>query len=124
MKTVKDRKYKAICKELGLEFVPLVFETYGRLGKRMVEFLTTVVNHVASRVRGGEDFPVVQGRLMQQYFKILSCTLQRFVAANVLSSIHSRRGRRGPFQAEPLLARDVAAFSVPGTQGAGGANGE
>uniref|UniRef100_A0A0G4GL76 Uncharacterized protein n=1 Tax=Chromera velia CCMP2878 TaxID=1169474 RepID=A0A0G4GL76_9ALVE len=113
MEMVKDRKYKTICKEMGLEFVPLVFETYGRWGKKTVEFLSAVVNHAASRVRGGEDFAAVQGRIMQQYFKILSCTLQRFVAANVLSSIHSRRGRRGPFQAEPLLARDMAAFSVP-----------
>uniref|UniRef100_A0A0G4FXN3 Uncharacterized protein n=1 Tax=Chromera velia CCMP2878 TaxID=1169474 RepID=A0A0G4FXN3_9ALVE len=35
----------------------------------------------------------------------------RFVAANLLSSIHSRRGTRGPFQPEGLLGREVAAFS-------------
>uniref|UniRef100_A0A0G4FCC3 Uncharacterized protein n=1 Tax=Chromera velia CCMP2878 TaxID=1169474 RepID=A0A0G4FCC3_9ALVE len=96
MEMMKDRKYKAICKEMGLEFVPLVFVS-GRPGKKTVEFLSVVANHAASRVRGGEDFAAVQGRIMQQYFKILSCTLQRFVAANVLSSIHLRRGRRGPF---------------------------
>uniref|UniRef100_A0A0G4HK63 Uncharacterized protein n=1 Tax=Chromera velia CCMP2878 TaxID=1169474 RepID=A0A0G4HK63_9ALVE len=123
MEMVKDRKYKAICKEMGLEFVPLVFDTYGRPGKKTVEFLSVVANHAASRVRGGEDFAAVQGRIMQQYFKILSCTLQRFVAVNILSSIHSRRGQKGPFQAKPLLARDIAAFSIPG-QGSEGASGE
>uniref|UniRef100_A0A0G4IEZ5 Uncharacterized protein n=1 Tax=Chromera velia CCMP2878 TaxID=1169474 RepID=A0A0G4IEZ5_9ALVE len=40
-----------------------------------------------------------------------SLTLQRFVAANLLSSIHSRRGTKGPFQPEGLLGREVAAFS-------------
>uniref|UniRef100_A0A0G4GWT7 Uncharacterized protein n=1 Tax=Chromera velia CCMP2878 TaxID=1169474 RepID=A0A0G4GWT7_9ALVE len=65
--------------------------------------------------------PRMQEELEYVLENLMELGAKRFAAANVLSSIHSRRGRRGPFQAEPLLARDVAAFSVP-AQGAGGAN--
>eukprot|EP00820_Chromera_velia_P003493 Cvel_3304.t2-p1 / transcript=Cvel_3304.t2 / gene=Cvel_3304 / organism=Chromera_velia_CCMP2878 / gene_product=hypothetical protein / transcript_product=hypothetical protein / location=Cvel_scaffold131:20652-21017(-) / protein_length=122 / sequence_SO=supercontig / SO=protein_coding / is_pseudo=false len=113
MKKVKNDRYGEIYHKIGFRFVPLVFETYGRPGKGVVRFLKEVAKLGVGRVRGGEGDEAVQARLMDRYYKLLSCTLQRFVAANLLSSIHSRRGTRGPFQpdSEGLLRREVAAFS-------------
>uniref|UniRef100_A0A0G4G8Z1 Uncharacterized protein n=1 Tax=Chromera velia CCMP2878 TaxID=1169474 RepID=A0A0G4G8Z1_9ALVE len=113
MEKVKNDRYGEICHEIGFRFVPLVFETYGRPGEGVVRFLKEVAKLAAGRVRGGEGHKAVQARLMDCYCKLLSCTLQRFVAANLLSSIHSRRGTKGPFQPEGLLGRDseVAVFS-------------
>uniref|UniRef100_A0A0G4G4I8 Uncharacterized protein n=1 Tax=Chromera velia CCMP2878 TaxID=1169474 RepID=A0A0G4G4I8_9ALVE len=111
MEKVKNDRYGEICHEIGFRFVPLVFETYGRPREGVVRFLKEVAKLGVGRVRGGEGDEAVQTRLMDHYYKLLSCTLQRFVAVNLLSSIHSRRGTRSPFQPKGLLRREVAAFS-------------
>uniref|UniRef100_A0A0G4HTY4 Uncharacterized protein n=1 Tax=Chromera velia CCMP2878 TaxID=1169474 RepID=A0A0G4HTY4_9ALVE len=111
MEKVKNDRYGEICSEIGFRFVPLVFETYGRPEEGVGRFLKEVAKLGAGRVRGGEGDEAVQARLMDRYYKLLSCTLQRFVAVNLLSSIHSRRGTKGPFQPKGLLRKEVAAFS-------------
>uniref|UniRef100_A0A0G4GJA4 Uncharacterized protein n=1 Tax=Chromera velia CCMP2878 TaxID=1169474 RepID=A0A0G4GJA4_9ALVE len=111
MEKVKNDRYGEICHKIGFRFVPLVFETYGRPREGVVRFLKEVAKLGAGRVRGGEGDEAVQARLIDCYYKLLSCTLQRFIAANLLSSIHSRRGTRSPFQPKGLLGREVAMLS-------------
>uniref|UniRef100_A0A0G4FDF8 Uncharacterized protein n=1 Tax=Chromera velia CCMP2878 TaxID=1169474 RepID=A0A0G4FDF8_9ALVE len=111
MKKVKNDRYGEICYEIGFRFVPLVFETYGRPGEGVVRVLKEVAKLGAGRMRGREGDEAVQARLMNYYSKLLSCTLQRFVTANLLSSIYSKRGTRGHFQPKGLLGGEVAAFS-------------
>uniref|UniRef100_A0A0G4IAP6 Uncharacterized protein n=1 Tax=Chromera velia CCMP2878 TaxID=1169474 RepID=A0A0G4IAP6_9ALVE len=47
-------------------------------------------------------------RLTDRYWKILGCTLQRYVVINILTSAFHDRGQRGPFQPASLLGQELS----------------
>ena len=48
----KDGKYKAAARTVNKEFIPLVMDTYGRMGKPFLNFLKDVAGHTANRASG------------------------------------------------------------------------
>jgi len=50
----------------------------------------------------------VRSCLTDRYWKILGCTLQRYVAINILTSAFHDRGQRDPFQPASLLGRELS----------------
>eukprot|EP00820_Chromera_velia_P026990 Cvel_10710.t1-p1 / transcript=Cvel_10710.t1 / gene=Cvel_10710 / organism=Chromera_velia_CCMP2878 / gene_product=hypothetical protein / transcript_product=hypothetical protein / location=Cvel_scaffold651:60539-61930(+) / protein_length=399 / sequence_SO=supercontig / SO=protein_coding / is_pseudo=false len=106
----KIRKYAAAVRSVGLRFIPLVFESFGRPDKETVSFvkeLVTVAMNRAGVVSEG-SINTVRSRLTDRYWKILGCTLQRYVAINILTSAFHDRGQRGPFQPASLLGRELS----------------
>uniref|UniRef100_A0A0G4FJA4 Reverse transcriptase domain-containing protein n=1 Tax=Chromera velia CCMP2878 TaxID=1169474 RepID=A0A0G4FJA4_9ALVE len=103
-------KYAVAACAVGLWFVPLIFETFGRPDRETVSFVKELVS-VASLRAGFStegELMAVQARLTDRYWKILGCTLQRYVAINVLTSAFHGRGQRGPFQPDSLLGREFS----------------
>uniref|UniRef100_A0A0G4G6D0 PDEase domain-containing protein n=1 Tax=Chromera velia CCMP2878 TaxID=1169474 RepID=A0A0G4G6D0_9ALVE len=104
----KQRKYAVTARLVGLRFVPLVFETFGRPDGETVSFVKELVRITGSRAGFSTEgeMRAVQARLTDRYWKVLGCTLQRYVAINVLTSAFHSRGQRGPFQPASLLGRE------------------
>ena len=50
--TDKNNKYKATAAAVHKEFIPLVMDTYGRMGKPFLNFLKDVAAHTANRTSG------------------------------------------------------------------------
>ena len=50
--TDKNNKYKAAATAVHKEFIPLVMDTYGRMGKPFLNFLKDVAAHTANRASG------------------------------------------------------------------------
>ena len=48
----KDGKYKAAARTVNKEFIPLVMDTYGRMGKPFLNFLKDIAGHTADRASG------------------------------------------------------------------------
>ena len=48
----KNGKYKAAARTVNTEFIPLVMDTYGRMGKPFLNFLKDVAGHTADREIG------------------------------------------------------------------------
>uniref|UniRef100_A0A0G4GY76 Uncharacterized protein n=1 Tax=Chromera velia CCMP2878 TaxID=1169474 RepID=A0A0G4GY76_9ALVE len=111
----KQRKYAVAARSVGLRFVALVFETFGRPDRETVSFVKELVGIAGSRAGFSMEgeMRAIQARLTDRYWKVLGCTLQRYVAINVLTSaFHGRgligRGQRGPFQPGSLLGREFS----------------
>uniref|UniRef100_A0A0G4HD04 Uncharacterized protein n=1 Tax=Chromera velia CCMP2878 TaxID=1169474 RepID=A0A0G4HD04_9ALVE len=101
----KVRKYAVAARAVGLRFVPLVFETFGRPDRETVSFVKELVSVASSRagfLTEGE-LMAVHAQLTDRYWKILGYTLQRYVAINILTSAFHGRSQRGPFQLVFLL---------------------
>uniref|UniRef100_A0A0G4GRQ9 Reverse transcriptase domain-containing protein n=1 Tax=Chromera velia CCMP2878 TaxID=1169474 RepID=A0A0G4GRQ9_9ALVE len=92
-------KYTVAARAVGLRFVLLVFETFGHPDRETVSFVKELVSVASSRAGFSTEgeLMAVQARLTDRYWKILGCTLQRYVAINVLTSAFHGRGQRGPF---------------------------
>uniref|UniRef100_A0A0G4FZE1 Uncharacterized protein n=1 Tax=Chromera velia CCMP2878 TaxID=1169474 RepID=A0A0G4FZE1_9ALVE len=107
-------KYAVAARAVGLwfliEIVPLVFETFGHPNKETVSFVKELVSVASSRAGFSTEgeLMAVQARLTDRYWKILGCTLQRYVAINVLTSVFHGRGQRGPFQPVSLLGQEFS----------------
>ena len=50
--TDKNNKYKVTAAAVHKEFIPLVMDTYGRMGKPFLNFLKDVAAHTANRASG------------------------------------------------------------------------
>ena len=50
--TEKNNKYKAAAAAVHKEFIPLVMDTYGRMGKPFLNLLKDVATHTAHRASG------------------------------------------------------------------------
>uniref|UniRef100_A0A0G4GMY9 EF-hand domain-containing protein n=1 Tax=Chromera velia CCMP2878 TaxID=1169474 RepID=A0A0G4GMY9_9ALVE len=111
---------------LPLSDLDIVFARVRQSDPRRINFeeFKEALALIAWRLLPAEDPGDGYLKLIKDY--ILSCRAQgggvaepvlysrgqlRFVTANLLSSIYSRRGTRGPFQPKGLLGREVAAFS-------------
>jgi hypothetical protein len=84
----KCRKYNAAAKNHKLHFVPLVLESYGRLGGRFVRFLKDVVH--TSWHNGDQTIPL---SVLQEYWnKRISVALQQMNARMFLNRVSELHG--------------------------------
>jgi hypothetical protein len=86
-------------------FVPLVHETFGRLGRRAREFLGHLAGHAA--VRGGGSFVTIRrrrGELTRRYVAELSFTLARSTADRILAYARTCGLRVAPVSSTLVLS--------------------
>jgi hypothetical protein len=73
----KNAKYGAAVAQLQMEFLPLVLESYGRLGEKAYEYAKNkILQCVARLTNGGQDLGL-QNRLFYTWWATLSCALQK-----------------------------------------------
>jgi hypothetical protein len=82
----KNRKYGEIAKENGLSFLPIIFETTGRIHPKSLEFFDCLAAHAAEVKK--IDKGIVYGYIMNK----LSCTLQKSIAETINSRLHKVNG--------------------------------
>lgn len=83
----KMSKYKRIATDNGLSFLPIIFETTGRIHPRAVKFLESLAEHAA--VVKGIKYSIVFGFIMNK----LSCMFQKLIAETLNSRVNAINGR-------------------------------
>jgi hypothetical protein len=69
---IKDDKYLALCEQLGAKFVPFAFETYGGLGAKAKEFLSSL-----ARFARENSHVIPPGEIMNSLRYSLAVVLQK-----------------------------------------------
>jgi hypothetical protein len=88
----KINEYGVISEQAGHEFIPLVIESYGAWGSKMVEFFNRVINHASEARSVRKDILAIYWR------RRLAVTLHKAIAEAILKKIGRARG--GPFRDE------------------------
>jgi hypothetical protein len=76
---IKEHKYNGPCAANGLEFVPLIFESTGRIDKPCDDFLKKVLKQ-----KTGRDNHSIQRAYTNYWFTRLSCCLQKAIASSII----------------------------------------
>jgi hypothetical protein len=91
----KDRKYGAVARRLGLDFHPLIYETYGRSAATTDAFLIIMAKAFASRHRTADiSLDNLISLVVHQWRVKLSCTLQRCNARLITRKVHAAHSSR------------------------------
>jgi len=73
----KIRKYGEAVSKMEMDFLPIAFETYGRIGETARSFVKNLINQLISRMtNGGRDLGL-QNKLYYIWWSTLSCALQK-----------------------------------------------
>uniref|UniRef100_A0A0G4F8I0 Uncharacterized protein n=1 Tax=Chromera velia CCMP2878 TaxID=1169474 RepID=A0A0G4F8I0_9ALVE len=105
----KHTHYDDACRAVGIRFVPLVFETYGRPGGETVRFVKEMVRQATERLGEMNDAPARQ-KIADRWWKTLSVAVQKAAASTILASVQASRGARGTQVTEMLLGREFSAY--------------
>jgi hypothetical protein len=77
----KNNKYSAVSEANDLEFLPLIFETTGKMHPKTETFLDRTVAEIVNT----RDHPGVRSVLQFYWFARVSCCLQKCIADSILS---------------------------------------
>ena len=84
----KNGTYKNVAHQNGLSFLPIIFESTGRLHPSAVQFFRSVAQFAE------EPLKIPKATLYGYMMKRLSCTLQRGIANSILSRISAIKGHQ------------------------------
>jgi hypothetical protein len=91
----KTNKYKEASKQVGHNFVPLIIETYGRLGEESRLFLKDLAKGCIRRQLLHNDFHLAS-ELLNSWWIRISCSLQKGLANLIFSrSFRIKQSRAG-----------------------------
>lgn len=84
--TKKNSDYKRIAEDNGLSFLPIIFETTGRIHPKALEFFSAIADHASQvkRIDKGIIFAFMMNRL--------SCVLQKHMAGIISSRVNTING--------------------------------
>ena len=83
----KNGKYKGISEGNGLSFLPIIFESTGRMHPKALEFFDSLAAHAAEVKR--IDKSIIFAYMMNH----MSCTLQKCIAETIISRANKLNGR-------------------------------
>jgi hypothetical protein len=103
----KAQKYGEAARSLGMPFLPLVVETFGRMGAAATGFVQKLATEKARGVPSREDRQqadqYLRQRLLARWYRTISCALQRgnalILRANLVAAREASQrggGRRTP----------------------------
>ena len=92
----KIHKYGEVVSNMEMDFLPIAFETYGRIGETARKFVKNLVDQLIARMtNGGRDLGL-QNKLYYIWWSTLSCALQKgnsgivnYSCFNISNSKHS-----------------------------------
>ena len=80
----KHAKYLEASKQVAHNFVPLIFESYGRMGKYTKEFMKNIAKDCIKKQLSREDSQLT-AQLLNRWWIQLSCSLQKGISNLILS---------------------------------------
>jgi hypothetical protein len=110
----KNSKYKEHAERLGLQFIPLATESFGRMGDAATSLVHRMIEEYASKISygGDQDKGLIQ-KLSAIWWSTLSCTLQRgnaniinFRMCNILQKKHTEKHGIHSFRIVEIMEYD------------------
>ena len=80
----RNAKYLKASRQVAHNFVPLIFESYGRMGKYTKEFMKNIAKDCIKKQLSREDSQLT-AQLLNRWWIKLSCSLQKGISNLILS---------------------------------------
>ena len=77
--SAKLRSYDELARQNGLEFLPMIIETTGRIHPNLVKFIDSALTEKA------QGDPILKGKLRRYWYTHISCSVQRALAESLIA---------------------------------------